>query len=965
MGNLFWHDQKLDRGVRGASLVLVLSVFFTPFLLSQEEDETDPVVAYNKAVSDIQKQNWDDGLKTVNVIIGEWGESGLEKFGPVFGHFYFLRGIIQLGKEDLDGAVTSFKTCYEKYSNEILKQKSNEEESDLQPNQFQNAALVQWANTEMQREKYDVARDLYEKVLVEAKGDNKVNMIYVGVNLGRCYLKAGDTEKGYEFMIRPLANEKLSGGLRETIFMVMAEDWSPEVEFPKIRSFLEAHSPVVDADPFEDRYVRNERFQFLAQTAIQKNDPVRALGWYERMINPRLLRPAFQKRYDSLNNRIVVKELEAKKKEALADLQKQIDQLETGYLQILNGVGSAHFMMQNFSGSYVAFSQLSDQAGKTHKERAVFLHNAVISAAQIERWKKAYHYGRQFLDEFPKHELKPGVAKVLVEVIFLRGEYEEAFAVAKEVREDMKPGEEIRDIPDFVAGASAFHIDKIEDAEVELSDYLKNYPEGERLELVQFFLGLTKVRLQKWEEAISVLNPFIEKYPDSALIPTALFQCAMSEFMLDQTEPALAKVERIHSEFPGADVTAPAWNLKGDIFAGLEEKSFEEVESCYLKGRDIAVESGQADTAAYAVWQLTIQTSDVEQWKKAEDHYDNFQNSYADSDFRYDVLAAALPMMEERERTAEGAEKLKEVVWEHREDPESAVLSEMFGTYVDFLESNFSPEEALAKLDEMLMTRGISPCLTGWILVAKSDLQEKMELPQDEVNKNYYRLASEIKPEQHSNYPIVRLARWISDVRKKPDEAKPLYNFILENRPGTANYEDCLIDVADLQAKSDDPAQREKAIERYEKILAEIPKEELQERAVLGMARIRSKEEKYAEAQPLWERYLENRSWTLSRPEANYLLGYSMEKQGNVPDALKIYVSVYANFPGHLDWSTRAYLRTAAIMKGRGEDLKALKVLQDMLKRMGHHKHPGVTKGKQLFVKWRSEYVPKPREKEG
>jgi hypothetical protein len=79
---------------------------------------------------------------------------------------------------------------------------------------------------------------------------------------------------------------------------------------------------------------------------------------------------------------------------------------------------------------------------------------------------------------------------------------------------------------------------------------------------------------------------------------------------------------------------------------------------------------------------------------------------------------------------------------------------------------------------------------------------------------------------------------------------------------------------------------------------------------------------------------------------------------------MKIYVSVYANFPGYLDWSTRAYLRAAAITKARGEDLKALKILQDMLKRMGHHKHPGVAKAKSVFGQWRNEYAKKMAQQE-
>ena len=949
-----------DQGCKGLFLGLTLFLTLITAPAFSQDDPTDPVAVYNKTVTEIHKQNWDDALKAVNGIISEWGDSGADKFGPVFGHFYFLRGIAQLGKEDFEAALISFKTCYEKYSNKILETKSDEELRNLRPNLFMYAALVQWANTEMRLKKYTAARDLYEKVLVEGKNDRKVNRVFVGVNLGRCYLKAGDIKKGYEFMISPLANEKLSDSLRETIFMVMAEDWSPKVKFPEVRDLLEKYSRIIDSDPFEERYERNPRFQFLAQTAISKSDPVRALGWYERMVNPRLLRPAYQRRYDSLKNRVVVKELEEKKKEALDDLQKHIYQLESDYLQILNGVGSAHFMMQNFSGSYVAFSQLSDQAGKTHKERPVFLHNAVVSAAQIGQWGNAYKYGRQFLDEFPKHELKPDVARVLVEVIFLRGEYSEALSVSKEVRVDMEPGAEIRDIPDFVAGASAYHIGNIEEAETELTAYLKNYPKGVRRELAQFFLGLTKTRLRKWEESASVFNTFLKEFPQSAMTPTALYQGALAEFMLDQLEEALSKIKIIHAEHPNSDVLASSWNLKGDIYAGMDDKTIDDIIICYTKGRDIAVQTRQPEIAAYAIWQLTIQTSGAKQWEKAESHYDDFQKNYPNSEYRYDLLAAALPMLVERKRTAEALKKLREIVWQSRDDPESSILSEMFGTYVDFLKTNFGADESLVKLAALRSTPGISKCLTGWILISEADILQEQEKDADTVNQKYYSLGAGFNPAQQSNYPIVRLARWTAGVRGKPAEAKLLYDFILKNRPGTANYDDCLIDTADLQAVSKDSKQREQAMEKYRQVLAEIPKEELQERAVLGMARIRTAEKNYKESKPLWEKYLGTRSWTLSRPEANYQLGYAIEKLGNPADALKIYVSVYANFPGYLDWSTRAYLRTAAILKGQGEDLKALKVLQDMLKRLGHHKHPGIAKGKEVFIKWRSEYKPKP-----
>lgn len=944
----------IQPGVFLAGALALLS-FGGTAALGQDENLLDPVVAYNKTVSAIDLEQWDRAIQITNGIIREYDSIAMRRFGPVFGHFHFLSGLAKQGKKDYAGAIQAFKACYTKYDNKFLKEMNDEERRGLLPNLFRNSALVQWANSEMRREQYAEAAKLYEKILVEAKNDPKVNLVYVGVNLGRCYLKAGQLKKGYDYMVKPLSNENLSDGLRETIYMVMAEDWSTEVKYPEARAFIQEFSHVVDQDPFRERYERNQRFLYLAQLALQKKDIVRSLAWYERMVNPRLLKPELQIEYESLENRPVAEKLEEKKKEMLAEMRKQMRDLELEYLQILNGVGSNHFMMQNYPASYIAFSRLSDEAGKTHKQRPVYLHNAVVSASQVELWREAYHYGRQFLDEFPDHELKPGVARVLVEVLFLREEYQDAYDVSGEVRQTMDPGEEIRDIPDFVYGASAFQLGFIEEAELELTAYFENYPNGTRKELAQFFLGLSKVRLAKWQEAADLLNDFLKKYPTSSLVPTVLYQCAMSEFMIDLPEEALVKVIRVHSEFPTMDVAPPCWNLRGDILAS-QGAEWTEVEPCYLNGRDGGREMGQPDTTAYALWQLLVNTVDLSQWEKAAQHYEEFQKDHAESGYRYDVLVAALPLLVEQGRADEGLQMLRDAVWEHREDPESIVLAEMFGSYVDFLKENYDLDTLLAELEELQVQRGSSRALMGWTLIARIDALEEAEADQPQIDQFFYRLEAGFKPEEQSNYPTVRLARWISDIRKKPEEAKKLYDFILENRPGTANYEYCLVDVAQIQAKSEDPAQREEAMQKFQRVLAEIPNEELQEKSVLGMARIRTKEKSYDDAQALWEKYLENRSWNLARPEANYQMGFCMDEQGNTADALKIYVSVYANFPGYLDWSTRAYLRTAAIMKQSGEDLKALKVLQDMLKRMGHLDHPGVDKAKELFTKWRRDY---------
>ena len=117
------------------------------------------------------------------------------------------------------------------------------------------------------------------------------------------------------------------------------------------------------------------------------------------------------------------------------------------------------------------------------------------------------------------------------------------------------------------------------------------------------------------------------------------------------------------------------------------------------------------------------------------------------------------------------------------------------------------------------------------------------------------------------------------------------------------------------------------------------------------------RQEKYDEAMRWWRDYLSHGNWLNSRPEANFNYGRCTEETGDPLMALKIYASVYALFPGHLDWSTQAYLRAARILKEEDRDGDALLVLVDMLKRLGHLEHDGVGEGRKLFAEWKQEWI--------
>ena len=166
----------------------------------------------------------------------------------------------------------------------------------------------------------------------------------------------------------------------------------------------------------------------------------------------------------------------------------------------------------------------------------------------------------------------------------------------------------------------------------------------------------------------------------------------------------------------------------------------------------------------------------------------------------------------------------------------------MFGSYLDFLKSNFTAEEAIGELEtanrEGLPVAGLARLVPHrFDRPFRRGRQERRPRGKEErslLSSQH----SKFDPALHSNYVTVQLARWVAEHRKRPDEAKELYDFIIEKRPGTANYNYALVDTAELLAKSKKPEDRAEALTRFERVLREVPDEELRELAVLGTARI-------------------------------------------------------------------------------------------------------------------------------
>ncbi|NNE90729.1 MAG: tetratricopeptide repeat protein [Verrucomicrobiales bacterium] len=968
----------------GAVLIAALFLLVPkPTVFGQGENQAlDVATAYDTGVRAMDNGKYDVGLNAVNDVISQFGGSGMAEFGPVFGHFYYLQGMLLIKKKDYQSAIASFKTCNEKYKNDVL-MKADKDDPRL-PNRFRVQSLFQWANCLMALKQWKPAAQKYEETLAqEQKYEPYIPRLQAQINLAQCYINGGQLDKGKDFLVKLIDSEGvLTDTMKRKLFMILANDWSPKVDFPQMRSIVHKYRDLMYHEAVVDRYrLRNPAFHGLAGQAIEKDDWIRALLWYSMMVHPGDVSKYYAQRIADLKGRVAAAEEqfnaakpgEAKDrlgayieetKKTISELEPEIPKQKDQLAAMLLGIGAGHYTLSSLSGARSAYLELADQFPE-HKQRAVILHNLVVTSVNLSLWREAYKYGMIFFDEFPKHELKPSVARVLVEVIFLQGEYQEAYDISVEVREDMQPGEEIRDIPDFVTGGSLYHLNRFEEAEFELEAYVKNYPKGQRMELIKFYLGATKVNLFKWEEAAVRLDDFLDTYPSSEMRPTALYLCGLSHLVLENYAKAYARIAELQTRFPGADEIPASWNVKGDILSGQGEKGYEEIMACYIEALRLVEEDkrGDEEVAGYSHRQMVTEATDQQDWEEAGKRFDHFKENYEQTSWRVDVNIAAIKPLAELGRKEEAKAILEGFVNEFGGKPGTSELDEMFGAYSSFMQDNYTVEEVRAAMQNFPSEIKPPPAaLRAWLIMGEIEAMEATdpEAYEDDIKQGFFKLNAlyESNGNNLSNYTLVRLARFNLRELGNKDAARKVYEFILNERPIGEAIGFALIDTAKMDAELDSPTNLQTALEKFERVLNEVDNPRLHEEAVLGKARVYQKQGDWDAAQGQWELYLEDSGWRLARPEANYSYAKAMDEKGNKPEALKLYVNVYANFPGHLDWSTKAYIRSAEILKERGKDLDALKVLQDMLKRMGHLEHPGVEEAKQLFTKWRAAYTP-------
>ena len=952
-------SKKSSSHVVGLALLLI-ALFANAHLAAQG---INLVKSYDEAVAALDRADYEKGLGIVNPVLEQYAKSGLQRYGPAFGHFYYLRGMLLIRQKKYEDAIEPLRICYEEYSNE-------EAGENRPPNLFHVHALMQWGACLQALEKYEDAKAKFEQTLKEdPRREPRINRLAVQMNLARCLIRTGQEKEGTAMLNKVLNLDGLSPEAIQDAFTVLAADGMSSLEGPDVMQIVQQHSGSLFGS-VNDRAVMNPRLASLATKALQQNNPLQAIVWYNLMTPPNQAIEEQEKRKKSFQDRRqqaaaqsrqdVVTKIDAVLKEIDEEITKQREM----HAGTLLGMGAAHYQIGNIAAARAAYRQLIDYF-PDYGDRALVLHNLIICSTNLQRWNDAFEYGNQFYEEFPKHELRPSISRVLAEVVFLRGDYQKSLSMAREARAGIEPGKMEREGLDFVAASSLYQMGQWAAAETELKAYVDQHPQGPRLEMVQFNLASTKVKLSKWDEAAPLLDQFTENFRDSQYRSTALYLGGLAWLILNEPTDSLIRINRLLAQHPTAPEVAGAHTIKGDSQSALEHP-YDDIVRSYQMGKSEAERQGTrgTDVAGYALKQLVVTASTAERWDEAMNYFQQFQERYQDTTWRIDAVISSLDAHVALDKKEEAREMLENLVTEFS-NSSGPDFDRMFRSYMDFLTDEYSEEEMMNALNRYAESKAAnSPALKSWIILGQIEVLENVDEDESPDTKKIDALFQQLNQlnassgDKLSNDALVRLAQWHHQ-KNNQAAALDIFNFIMKERPDGGAYGRALIETAKIDSSTDEPKRLDLAKEKFERVLNELDTPDLQEEAILGVARILIKEKDWDEALSYWLTYLDENSWTLARAEANYHYAYCLDQQKEREEALTVYISVFANFSGHLDWSMPASVRAAEILHETGRELDALTFLQDVLRRTKDQKHPDIDRAKNVFFKWREEYVAK------
>ncbi|MGJ8632734.1 MAG: tetratricopeptide repeat protein [Luteolibacter sp.] len=909
-------------------LVLAAFALFTISLaLPAQAQEEDIGQLVDKGLAAMNEAKWQEGVAVHTEIVKRFGdEDAMGKFGPKFGVLVYRKGICELKLKQYAEAMKSFDSCYKDYPNTPEKG----------GNTFQKMALLKWGEAALGAKQYQVAIDQWKKFLAERnKAKDKYAQGTFHVNLAVCYYNLGKMTEGNQHLQIAIANKTTFPTPPEAIisgFQGLVTAAINANDEQVIADFIAKNRGNIIVDPYV-MHRFSDGFLKLAGDAIGKKMNKTALSLYQFIPSSEVAISDLRSRINAMGN--VGRVTDGQNRLDKKALQKQLKDLEakargSKSSEIIRLAGTA-YIEETLGNVYAAHGAylLLERYHKKAEKREDNLYHLFRTASIIGDDAKVLEYGDSLRKLFPESEHIPDVQKLLLSSLFFDGEYESVIKLASNLidGQKVKEGTDEHDIALFMLGGAHFYMGHFNDAQPLIEQHIKTYPESQYHMSAEYILASNAIRLQMWSKAAKLLDEFLSKYndsPDQTYIPLALYDRANTHYSEEESESALGKVDRIIAEFPDAAVVDQAYNLKGNVLQGNEDR--EEAEAAYLKALEIAEDRSNAGTAGEALTYLVgLLGEEIEgddsRMKDAVKYADRYWEEFSQgSPFRSSVAVSGLPAYEAVGRGDEGLQRLQKVISDMAKMTVAPGLEEAINSYTEAYLKNHTPEQ-LKDHYYSFPGVGINDKAARAILriaiigvfqdVAKNDEKKQKKRAANAMTQVLFQeLKTDFELKDLSNYILVKLGDYLRLNTSAPREALPFYDEALSRDDQSYRF-GALSGRADVYGNSDSKADLDKALQDFEVIFKDSEDKGEREFALYRIIEILMKKGDYGKAAERANQYLnrdkgQSLGFNKYSAEVGLILADSFKDRKKIDDAIAMYVKVWSTHMGNIKISAPA-----------------------------------------------------------
>jgi len=213
-----------------------------------------------------------------------------------------------------------------------------------------------------------------------------------------------------------------------------------------------------------------------------------------------------------------------------------------------------------------------------------------------------------------------------------------------------------------------------------------------------------------------------------------------------------------------------------------------------------------------------------------------------------------------------GLNRLEDMIIATAKGTTPRILDAAFRVYGQYFSEMYGPEELLKRYRDLsISTRGNAQLREG-LIAARLEVLEIYFTGRDaEIDVFYDEIRSRFGRRNLSTFMVMKVARHVAEY----DSGKGVLWFSeLIERPGVQGKDEAIVELAQIRAASGDPGQMNLAKSGFQSFLREYGSPELEETALLGLARLSEQLEDWECARNCWENYLSHPEWTRARGEA-------------------------------------------------------------------------------------------------